>query len=223
MPEAAGGGERGQGGKEAPAGGSPAKKAPRGEEKEKKKAGNIRGEQAQLLQLLAKQALRGAQESRDLHSAIIDTWVGDGGSPEANNMGEQNTNYQEQVRKAGKGHQLGPPHVYTFGGLLAGMLTRKDLLSELLVKIREIADWWAAASTQQASEAVKFCRMSKVFNQKQRRLQIAWGPRAAPWSQFVRDALAESQAWEMKLGRAPPAVMERELQEWLSALGGDKK
>ena len=214
---------RGQGAK-GPGGGPPAKKAARGDqpEKEKKKAGNIRGESSQLLQLLAKQALRGAQESRDLHSAVIDTWVGDGGSPESNNMGEQNANYQEQVRKDGKGHKLGPPHVYTFGGLMAGLLTRKDLTPELLAKLREISDWWADASTQQACEAVKFRRMSKVFHQKQRRLQIAWGPRASPWSQFVRDALAESHAWEMKLGRAPPAVMERELQELLTAMGGEK-
>ena len=73
--------------------------------------------------LIMKMLLQGAQRGRDTDSVVFDFMVGPSDSAEVTSMTEQNTNYQDST-KGKKGHSLGPPQIWTFGGLLSELVKK---------------------------------------------------------------------------------------------------
>ena len=64
--------------------------------------------------------LRTEQETRSLCGAIFDTVIMATEHDVVNSMREQTRRYNEGVQATGKGHTLGPPRIWAWGGLIAG-------------------------------------------------------------------------------------------------------
>eukprot|EP00971_Amphidinium_carterae_P017769 350227-Amphidinium_carterae.1 len=113
-------------GREENSSGRAAKKS-KGEGKKKQTGGNDKT----LLKLLCKSQLNSMQSIRELQGVLFDCVQGEASQPEFALMSEQSHAYQLQVSKAGKGHNLGPPHRYTFAGLLAALCKRGQSVGAL--------------------------------------------------------------------------------------------
>ena len=125
--------------------------------------------------------------------------------------------YSEKVKT--RGHGLGPPHLYTFGGILAGLATMvKD--TENMDPIQKVIDSYIEKEATSKGETIKFCRISKVYDSSKYRLTMAFSPTAEAMAarQAVMSALHNMKDFEHKQGRPPPSFMERELADWLQAL-----
>ena len=125
--------------------------------------------------------------------------------------------YSEKVKT--RGHGLGPPHLYTFGGILAGLATMvKD--TESMDPIQKVIDSYIEKEATSKGETIKFCRISKVYDSSKYRLTMAFSPTAEAMAarQAVMSALHNMKDFEHKQGRPPPSFMERELADWLQAL-----
>ena len=56
-------------------------------------------------------------------------------------MSEQTTNYAAAVKREGKGHKQGPPHIWAAGGLLKALKERGEAVgAATAVRIQEIWD-----------------------------------------------------------------------------------
>ena len=82
-------------------------------------------------------------------------------------------------------------------------------------KLKEYMSELEAMDIEQRCEAVKFCRLDKMYNQELRRITFCCVDPGA--RQAVLKAFDEAGA-ERKQGKAPASYMERELQEWVEAL-----
>ena len=208
----AGGGRKARGGEKDP-------KKYKKEDGTKKQAGNIQGENKKLLVLIMKMLMQSAQRGRDADSVVFDFLLGPGDSKEVLAMTEQNTLYQENT-KGKKGHDLGPPHIWTFGGLLSELVKKGPGVGlRTAGQLTECMDKYEAMGWEEKCDFVKFCRVSKVYKEDQRRLVISFGQEGGPARGPILQALQET-GWVRKHGRAPPGYMEREVQEWLELLTG---
>ena len=75
----------------------------------------------QPMGIIIKQCLRTKQETRSLCGAIFGTIITATEHDVVKSMREQTRRYNEWVQAAGKGHTLGPPQIWAWGGLIAGL------------------------------------------------------------------------------------------------------
>ena len=83
--------------------------------------------------------------------------------------------------------------------------------------IKEHITEYDDADLVEKGEMIRFCRLSKLYDQSKRRFTMCWGPGQEAVRRAVLKAMVE-KGWERKQGRAPPSFMERELQAWLEVL-----
>mmetsp|Transcript_1508 Transcript_1508/g.4656 ORF Transcript_1508/g.4656 Transcript_1508/m.4656 type:complete len:229 (-) Transcript_1508:172-858(-) len=193
-------------------------------EQGKQKRPDFKGGNKQLVAVLLKQVLKLSQEGRDMASAVVDTLVGKAEAPECVSLLSQTAAYAAQAKAAGKAHQLGPPHVQAFGGLLRGLAKVGAAVGQRnLVALAAVEKEFEGMTWQQAAEEVRVCKLSKMYRSEYKRLTLVFGGSevAARWRSATMGAL-EQTGWERKYGRAPPAHQERELQAWLEALVAGK-
>ena len=87
-----------------------------------RKLGEVKGGHRQLMLLMLKQVLKLSQGQRDLAAAVFDTFIVKSSLVPVVSMQQQTKAYSQQVKKMGKKHQLGSPHVWAYGGMVAGLL-----------------------------------------------------------------------------------------------------
>ena len=173
--------------------------------------------------LLVKALLQAHQKVRDLAGAVFDTYILDAGAPEVLEMGLQTAEYSEQVRTKGRGHGLGPPFYYAFGGLLKALISKRgDLIGNsskaMIEKYYNIMD--GTDDFEEKAEIIQFCKLDKMYQEGKKRLTVSI--RETELRKAISRALLECGA-DRRYGRAPPTFMERELQQWVETLTAEKK
>ena len=125
--------------------------------------------------------------------------------------------YAEAV-KGNKGHTMGPPFVYTYGGLIDGLIRLHgiEVGKSNLDKLKFLEEQFKSMEPPQICQGVvTMCRVSKVFDKEQRRITVAKVEKESLW---VLSAALEQVGFTKKLGRAPASHMEREMQSHLDTL-----
>ena len=171
-----------------------------------------------LMSLIIAQVLNSAQTDRDLMGILYETWVIPIGSRIVELAKKQNLKYSDKVKV--RGHGLGPPHLYTFGGVLAGLQElKKD--SDHTEPLKTVIEAFVKKSAVEKGEVAKLCRASKVYDSSKYRVTMSFGtsPEAVQARQVVMAAMHSlGEEYEFKQGRPPPSFMERELGEWLQQM-----
>ena len=112
--------------------------------------------------------------------------------------------------------ELGPPHVYVFGGLLLGLAKKGDLVGgKNKDKIQQAAKHWEEASNIERCELVKIAKIEKCYKQEHARVVLCFA--GHPARKEIIDGLVQTGAiW--KQGRPPKGAMERSLENSLEEL-----
>ena len=76
-----------------------------------------------MLTTMLKQVLKLSQGRLDVAAVEFDTILVKTELKITDTMSEQTEAYSEAVKKACKGHKLGSPHVWAWGGLVCGLIT----------------------------------------------------------------------------------------------------
>ena len=178
-------------------------------------------ETKKLMTVLMKQVLHNTQQIREVEGALFDTMLGPSDSPLVLGMGEQGTNYQSAVKEAGKGHGLGPPHIYVFAGLISSLTKSnpaevgEENHSQLVQSLKHLD----TIDLHAKCELVQLCRLNNTHIKEIKRITLCFAPNTL--AQQLRTVVVQSMMrlkWEVKEGKAPPSFMERELQEWLKVV-----
>ena len=188
---------------------------------EKKKVTEVMKQHKTLFSLIIKQILANTQADRDAMQILYDVYLSGAEIPPIQLATQQNTLYNKKVQKAGKGHSLGPPFVYTALGLFAGVLqitpegAKKEEIKNILKTYKEL-------SLEEKVDILKFCRIVKTFDSSKKKLVLSWGPgqMAQEFRSSIMGALANAENMDYKVGRPPAGCMERELSLWLKELLG---
>ena len=179
----------------------------------------MKGGQRKLTKLMIKQVLRLTQQMRDVEGALYDTVMIKSSAAEALEISRQTKACGDGVRAAGRSHQLGPPHIWAWGGLVSALCRRGvEVGGRNLEVLKAHLEELGTMSVQEKCETVRFCKLTKVFDANLRRITMAI-PKAG-----LRTAVLgglEQAGAERKLGRAPAGAMERELQAWIDGLADD--
>ena len=128
-------------------------------------------------------------------------------------MREQTRQYNEKVQAAGKGHTLGPPQIWAWGRLVAGLqkqgaavgAANAATLTGYLKKLD-------CMSMDTKCDHARFCRVDRTHQSVQARITLAVDRSG------VRDPVVsalQQLGAARKYGRAPPTQLSRELQQWL--------
>ena len=86
-------------------------------------------------------------------------------------------------------------------------------------KIEEVAQGMDTMEDSEKCELAMFCRLDRTCNTGLKRITMA--VRNAEVRGCINQAM-EQVGWIRKFGRAPPSHMEREMQQWVEALIGEK-
>jgi hypothetical protein len=180
-----------------------------------------------LISAMQKQILKTAQESRDAASVIFDTSLGEAANSEIAASKAQGTEYNA-LTFGKSGHPHGPPFIWIFGGWLGDLhrqLQEEETApKELKDDTKTAADTFGTLSVEGKAELVKFFRITSTFKKRGSpelvRVTMSFAPSSD--GQKLRTLcirlLKEIAGYEMKIGRAPPGHLEREIQEWLELM-----
>ena len=183
-----------------------------------------------LIMSMQKLLLKTAQENRDHASAIFDTSIGPASNKEITIAKEEGTLYNKET--FGKpGHDKGPPYVWIFGGWLADLYRQLQELENptpqqatLLKDTQQAADQYGALDVIGKAEVLKFFRLTATYRKRNQpegirvTLCCAPHPEGQALRRLILRLLKEQAGFEMKIGRAPPGHLEREIQEWLEIM-----
>ena len=78
-----------------------------------------------MLITMQKAILQSMQKHRDAESVLYDTLLGESSNKEVADAKSQNSSYQAAISK--RGHNMGPPHIWTCGGILQSMMDQTNL------------------------------------------------------------------------------------------------
>ena len=173
------------------------------------------GAAASGLPLVVKATLSCLQANRDYESILIDVGLVAKDSELVKKVKKATATWSEDIRKDGKGHQHGPPHLRAWAALLQA-LTEEDVGGLNKEKLGEALKVFTEKSLEQKGTDVRMCRLRKTYDKTKLKLQFAVRGEVEHLRAVVRDALAQSKV-EMKSGRAPTSAMERKLQEMLES------
>ena len=130
----------------------------------------------------------------------------------------QNTLHNTKLQKKGKGHNLGPPFVWTSLGLLVGI--KKIAPPNAQEAVQKIIEDYKKASLEEKCDILRFCLIVKTFDPNRKKVVLSWGPspKAQEYRSTVMGILCSLENWEYKVGRPPPGHMERERGAWMKEL-----
>ena len=101
---------------------------------------------------MMKQILKLSQVTRDLSSVVFVTFLVESKLHVVLVMQEQGKANSKAVQKAGKGHKLGPPYLYVWGGLAKAMAhtrvtyaVREDELRGAMIQVLMLTQIWRRA------------------------------------------------------------------------------
>ena len=128
--------------------------------------------------------------------------------------GEKHTRpYHEGVQALGKGHTLGPPQIWAWGGLIAGLQKQGAAVGAAnAATLTGYLKQLDGMSMDTKCDHVRFCRVDRTYQSEQARITLAVDRSSV--RDPVVNALQQLGA-ARKYGRAPPTQQPRELQQWL--------
>ena len=210
---------------------------PRGNPQQKKTVTKAMKDQQALLTLVLKSVLQQQQKMRDVEGVIFTVFE----APEEDEVvkagARQGKLYSKKVEELGKGHGLGPPHLFVMAAIIKTI--QKDLQSQVdgapteenqeqlnglkqqLHKMTSLQQQWSQLSTSQKDDIVPFIRIAKMYKQDKRKIIISMNSHseyAAELRKIVLKHMKERPEWDMKTGRPPAGHMERELATWLKLM-----
>ena len=147
---------------------------------------------------------------RSLCGALFDTIIMATEHDVVKSMREQTRLHNESVQTAGKGHTLGPPQIWAWGGLIAG-LQKQGTAVTLTGYLRQLHSMSMDAKCDHA----RFCRVDRTYQSEQARITLSVDRSGVRDS--VVSALQQLGA-ARKYGRAPPTQLASDLQQWLDTL-----
>ena len=193
-------------------GGGGGKKKGQAVAKRKAKEGTV---PSSLMTLLMKAVLSSMQGNRMLSGVLLEVVVLKSEAKPVAHMLQQGRNYAAKTKEAGRGHGLGPPHVYIASGLLKGLMEEQSAIGkknhDLIVKFSE---QFEGEGIEGQCDMVKICRADQTYQGDMHKITLHF---AAEQQEALRAILSALQQLDgqRKLGRAPKGPMERELEEWL--------
>ena len=125
------------------------------------------------------------------------------------------------MKKIGKKHQLGSPHVWAYGGLVSGLLEKHtgETGAKNKAALEGHKESLEMLELDEKQEVAQTCRLDKTFQQDTRRITICI--RTAEVRNAVINSF-EQLGGERKSGRAPRGNMEREIQQWVDDMLGER-
>ena len=169
-----------------------------------------------LMGIIIKQCLRTEQDTRSLCGALFDTIIMATEHDVVKSMREQTRLYNESVQTAGKGHPLGPPQIWAWGGLIAGLQKKGTAVGAANpVTLTSYLRQLDGMSMDAKCDHARFCRVDRTYQSEQARITLSVDRSGVRDS--VVSALQQLGA-ARKYGRAPPTQLARELQQWLDTL-----
>ena len=183
----------------------------------KKKPDASRKNTTQLMGIIIKQCLRTEQDTRSLCGALFDTIIMATEHDVVKSMREQTRLYNESVQTAGKGHTLGPPQIWAWGGLIARLQKQGTAVGAAsAVTLTGYLRQLDGMSMDAKCDHARFCRVDWTYQSEQARITLSVDRSG------VRDSVvsAHCSRWRAarKYGRAPPTQLARDLQELLDTL-----
>ncbi len=112
-----------------------------------------------LIGLMIKQILKSEQSNRDVEGALFDTFLGKSECPVVLSAQAQGAAYQAQVKAKGKGHALGPPQIWVFGGLLDALVKQGDKVgAQTATDLKKCLSEYSDATVESKCELERFFR-----------------------------------------------------------------
>ncbi len=130
-------------------------------------------------------------------------------SMEYTKMKEQLAAYNEQVQAIGKGHGIGPPSGFCFGGLIIALTERKD------IGALELQSHWDQMTIEEGFDQVPHCRLRKAYDKAQCKLELLITKSSI--RELIRNSLTQTGAKRL-LGQAPEGGLEAALSKALDSL-----
>ena len=168
---------------------------------------------ASALPLVVKATLSCMQANRDYESILVDVGLVAKDSNLVKKMKQATTEWNEQVKRDGKSHQHGPPHLRAWAALLLA-LTEEDVGAANKQLIQKAHASFQEMTSEEKGLNVRMCRMKKCYDKNLMKLQFAVRGSLEALRGTVRGALAQCKV-DMKSGRAPATALERKLQDLL--------
>ena len=186
--------------------------------------------EAKLLELTAKLALSSALKVRVLTSAVLENIclrtdgvaVASTKASMAAYIQQQNQNKDD---KQAWEVRAGPAHVHLYNGLLKTFLEHPSPTEAEKSKVREALQ--GVSGWQQIAEAVKVCRISRMYSSASKRLEVfvPYGglesdqtiPVARTWKP-LRHWLLSLPGSRQMVGQPPAGDLERQIQQLLDAV-----
>jgi hypothetical protein len=176
-----------------------------------------------LVTVLSKLLMQQTQNMRDALSVLMDNFLGDGGHDLVDNGKSQGTAYNSAIEEKGKGHKLGSPHVWIFGGCLTyvvSIILEDKKKGPITPDQQVLVDFLAAysdLSPEDKGQGIKFFKITKTYRSDVARITMALsGDLGAVRKGLVKEF--ERHGFGIRSGRAPASYMERDLQRWLELM-----
>ena len=128
----------------------------------------------QLMGIIIKQCLRTEQDTRSLCGALFDTIIMAKEHDVVKSMREQTRLYKENVQTAGKGHTLGPPQIWAWGGLIAGLQKQGAAVGAAnAVTLTGYLRQLDGMSMDAKCDHARFCRVDRTYQSEQARITLS--------------------------------------------------
>eukprot|EP00929_Paragymnodinium_shiwhaense_P057174 TRINITY_DN28613_c1_g2_i1.p2 TRINITY_DN28613_c1_g2~~TRINITY_DN28613_c1_g2_i1.p2 ORF type:complete len:252 (+),score=52.99 TRINITY_DN28613_c1_g2_i1:72-758(+) len=180
-----------------------------------------------LLRFLITASVMNLQDHRTVAGVLMDCIIVPTETAVAKALTETGRAYAEQCEAKGKGHDLGPPHLWAWAALVKALSTA-DVGAEnkrcLLEHLAKYEGW----SQEEAALHIRLVRLTKCFKSSQRKLWLCIneGTSASETAgtskslrRLVLDSLKQIEGCKVTTGRAPAGHVERELSEFLTRMG----
>ena len=190
-------------------------KSNKGKGKGKDKGGGKPLKGDKLTYAMIKMLLMNAQSCRELKGAVFMVFMIMVDSMEYTKMKEQLVAYNEQVQAIGKGHGMGPPSGFCFGGLIIALTERKDIGAENTKLMPELQSHWDQMTIEEGFDQVPHCRLRKAYDKTQFKLELLITK--SNIRELIRNSLTQTGAKRL-LGQAPEGGLEAALSKALDSL-----
>ena len=169
-----------------------------------------------LTAAMLKMLLMNAQMCREIRGAVFIVFMILESSLEYIKMKEQLVAYNSKVQEAGKGHGMGPPSGYCFGGLIMAMVERGSTIGmQNQTKAAELSSHWENLTVEESFDMVPHCRGKKAYDKTMFKLEFLIT--GAEVRDLVKNSLTQSGAKRL-LGQAPEGGLEAALSRALSSM-----
>ena len=166
-------------------------------------------EHAKLHSAVLKTLCSLSQQVREVRCAVFMCWMIKQEAPEYKRPQEQLRAYSEQATSKGKGHDLGPPGIAAFMGLLQALSERGSAVGAAnAAGVANFKQIWDDLEPERAFDLELHCKLAKVYDPALCRLELV--TRVAEHREHLCGPIGQTGANRL-LGQAPRRALERAL------------